>query len=89
MKRRIFLAAPIATLGLPALTRAQSRQLLKFAPGSDVAILDPVWTTGYGTRNHAYMVFDTLYGQSGLKAGFRPRRRSRIPVIAIGWFSRW
>jgi len=36
-----------------------------------LAVLDPVWTTAYPTRNHAYLVFDTLYGQAGPEAGFR------------------
>ena len=37
--------------------------MLKFIPQSDLTVLDPVWTTAYVTRNHAFMVFDTLYGQ--------------------------
>ena len=24
--------------------------------------LDPIWTTAYVTRNHGFMIFDTLYG---------------------------
>ena len=24
-------------------------------------MLDPIWTTAYITRNHGYMVFDTLF----------------------------
>ncbi len=31
-------------------------------PQADLAVLDPVFTTAYVTRNHAFMVFDTLYG---------------------------
>src|SRR5216117_3087539 len=27
---------------------------------SDLKIVDPIWTTAYITRNHGYMVFDTL-----------------------------
>jgi peptide/nickel transport system substrate-binding protein len=30
-----------------------------------VAVLDPIWTTTYPTRDHAYMVFDTLFGMDG------------------------
>jgi hypothetical protein len=33
---------------------------LRFA-GSDLRVLDPTWTTAYITRNHGYMVFDTLF----------------------------
>ena len=36
--------------------------MLRFMPQSDLAILDPIYTAAYVTRNHAMMVFDTLYG---------------------------
>jgi peptide/nickel transport system substrate-binding protein len=72
MQRRAFIAASAAGLALPAITCAASQRVLKFIPQSDLAILDPVWTTAYVTREHGYMVFDTLYGQSGQKNGFRP-----------------
>src|SRR3954463_7185542 len=71
MRRRTFLAASATTLALPAVVRAESQQLLKFIPQSDLAVLDPVWTTAYVTRNHGYMVFDTLYGQTGQQGGYR------------------
>jgi len=64
------MAASMAAVSCPALTRAQSAQTLKFIPSSDLRILDPVWTPAYTTRNHAYMVYDTLYGQAGPEAGF-------------------
>jgi peptide/nickel transport system substrate-binding protein len=28
---------------------------------SDVKIVDPIWTTAYITRNHGYMIYDTLF----------------------------
>ena len=31
-------------------------------PQADLAVLDPIWTTATVTRNHGYLVFDTLYG---------------------------
>ena len=63
MHRREFLAGSAATLAVPAIARAQGKRVLKFIPQSDVTVLDPVWTTAYVTRNHGFMVFDTLYGQ--------------------------
>ena len=60
MKRRTFLAGALAA---PAIARAQGNSVLRFIPQSDVTALDPVWTSVYVTRNHAYLVFDTLYGQ--------------------------
>ena len=35
-------------------------------------MLDPIWTTGSATRNHGYLVFDTLYGQDA-GFGFQPQ----------------
>jgi peptide/nickel transport system substrate-binding protein len=65
MRRRNFLAATAAGLALPSVVRAQSATTLRFIPQIDLAFLDPHWTTAYVTRNHGYMVFDTLYGMDG------------------------
>ena len=66
MKRRTLLsAAAAATLARPALVRAQARTTLRFIPQADLTILDPHFNTAYVTRNHAYMVYDTLYGLNG------------------------
>ena len=65
LPRRRFLAASAAALAAPGIARAQSSRLLKFIPQSDLAVLDPVWTAAYVTRNHGMMVFDTLYGMDG------------------------
>ena len=56
-------AAALAPLAAPAVAQAQAKRVLKFVPQSDLAVLDPCWTTAYVTRNHGFMVFDTLYGQ--------------------------
>jgi peptide/nickel transport system substrate-binding protein len=49
---------------LPRFALAQRRdaRVLKFIAQSDLAIVDPIITTAYVSRNHAYMVWDTLYG---------------------------
>ena len=64
MDRRQFLkaSAAAALLPVPHIARAQDAKLLRFVPYSDVAIIDPIWTTGYSTRTHALLVWDTLYG---------------------------
>jgi len=62
MRRRNFLAGSAASLALPGASRAANIRVLKFIPQSDVTILDPIWTQAYVTRNHGFMVFDTLYG---------------------------
>jgi peptide/nickel transport system substrate-binding protein len=39
-------------------------------PQANLTSLDPIWTTANITRNHGYMVFDTLYG---MDAEFHPQ----------------
>jgi peptide/nickel transport system substrate-binding protein len=62
MRRRHFLAAAAASLAAPALAADRRAQVLTFVPQADLAILDPVWTSNTITRNHGYLVYDTLYG---------------------------
>jgi peptide/nickel transport system substrate-binding protein len=71
MRRRSFLATAAAQLAMPALGGAAESRTLKFIPQADVAVVDPIWTTAYVTRNHAFMVWDTLYGQTGQEDGFK------------------
>ena len=59
--RRSVLAAA-TLLAAPRIARAQASRVLKFIPQSDLTVVDPVWSAAYVTRNHAMMVFDTLYG---------------------------
>jgi len=49
-----------AVLTVPAVL-AQSN-VLRVVPHSNLAILDPIWTTAYMSRNHGYMIYDTLFG---------------------------
>jgi peptide/nickel transport system substrate-binding protein len=64
MRRRdvLRLSAGAAMLAAPLIAKAQRERTLKFVPGGDLSLLDPVFTPARGTHNHAYMVFDTLYG---------------------------
>ena len=62
MRRRDLLITAAAALAAPRIGRAQASRTLRFIPQADLATLDPHWTTAYVTRNHGYMVFDTLYG---------------------------
>src|SRR5499427_5957014 len=56
----IALLALVSTLGSPV-ALAQGQKVLKFIPQADLRILDPITTTAYITRNHGYMVYDTLF----------------------------
>src|SRR5215211_4285675 len=50
-------AAALAT----ATAGAEAQTTLKVVMHSDLKIVDPIWTTAYITRNHGYMVYDTLF----------------------------
>ena len=63
MKRRDFIKTGVGVLALPHLAKAEGERVLRFIPQSDLTVLDPVFSSVYVTRNHGYMVFDTLYGQ--------------------------
>ena len=69
IRRRHFIGGAAALAGMatsPNFMRKaaaqQTPKLLKFVPQADLAVIDPLGTTAYVTRNHAMMIFDTLYG---------------------------
>lgn len=65
MQRRSLLkgvGAAGLSLAAPSIAAAQGARVLKFIPHADLTVLDPIWTTAYVTRNHGYLVYDTLFG---------------------------
>ena len=75
LRRRQAISAALASPGLlSAATRralAQDpRKVIRSVPIGDLRALDPIWTTTYLTRNHAYLVWDTLFA---LDAENRPQ----------------
>jgi len=54
-------ALTLATVFGAPVASAQNQKVLKFIPQADLRILDPITTTAYITRNHGYMVYDTLF----------------------------
>lgn len=67
MRRRDLLKAAslLAAAPLTAPALAQAQKPLRFVPQANLTVLDPIWTTAVITYNHAYMVYDTLYGYDG------------------------
>src|SRR6266700_972271 len=67
----VLLRSAFASMAAVALTlalgsgaspaEAQGQKVLKFIPQADLRILDPITTTAYITRNHGYMIYDTLF----------------------------
>jgi peptide/nickel transport system substrate-binding protein len=62
VRRRDLLTSGPVALAAPRMVRAETARVLKFIPQSDLATLDPMFTTASVTRCHAHLVFDTLYG---------------------------
>ena len=65
--RRQVLGGGLATaatlaLGAPAVHAQKRGQTLRFVAEADLKVLDPIWNTAYITRNHGYLVYDTLFG---------------------------
>src|SRR6201987_2089237 len=62
-------AASLTGFGANGRARPADTKTLRFIPQSDLRVLDPIWMTAYVTRNHGYMVFDTLFA---LDSKFKP-----------------
>jgi peptide/nickel transport system substrate-binding protein len=61
--RNLLCAAALVALALasPAGGAAAQETVIRSIPIGNLKVLDPIWTTAYITRNHAYMVWDTLF----------------------------
>ncbi|MCB4821063.1 ABC transporter substrate-binding protein [Roseicella aerolata] len=64
MHRRTILAGAAAAAALPRFAIAQpaGSRVLRMVPQANLTSIDPIWTTANITRNHGFMVYDTLYG---------------------------
>jgi peptide/nickel transport system substrate-binding protein len=70
MKRRSIFTGITASMALSAAMAAAlyapaafaQGKTLKVVPHANITILDPIWTTAFVTRNHGYMIYDTLFG---------------------------
>ena len=68
MKRRSVLSLTVASvvsawLFAAPLAQAQGNTAaLRVVPHANLTVLDPIFSTAFVTRNHGYMVYDTLFG---------------------------
>ena len=56
--RKSLLAAAMLAASVAS---ASAQKTMKVVMHSDLKIVDPIWTTAYITRNHGYMIYDTLF----------------------------
>ncbi len=61
--KRLAAGAAFSLAAFAAANTAMAQNnVLRVVPHSNLAILDPIWTTAYMSRNHGYMIYDTLFG---------------------------
>ncbi|MGH7389150.1 MAG: ABC transporter substrate-binding protein [Candidatus Rokuibacteriota bacterium] len=80
LARRRFLAGAAATTamaGAPAVHAKKAGSTLRFVPHADLRSLDPIAMAAYVTRNHGYMIYDTLFGTDE-KLQIRPQMVGRF-----------
>jgi len=64
-RRHVLAAAAVfaSVVAGPALP-AQAESVLRVIPHADLKNLDPIWTTAYISRNHGYLIYDTLFAMN-------------------------
>jgi peptide/nickel transport system substrate-binding protein len=77
--RAVVTAPLLLMLALGTAAGAEPGKTIRFIPQADLRLLDPVWTTALITRNHAYMVYDTLFALD--------ERFGRRPQMLQSWTS--
>ena len=62
VRRSLLAASALSVAAMVSLPAVAQETVLRVVPHSNLAILDPIWTTAYMSRNHGYMIYDTLFG---------------------------
>ena len=76
-------ATAAVTLRAPAVRAQNDQQTIRFVAEADLRVLDPIWTSAYITRNHGYLVYDTLFGTDE-KHQIKPQMVDQTVVSADG-----
>ncbi|WP_395710577.1 ABC transporter substrate-binding protein [Reyranella sp.] len=79
INRRTFAAGSAALALAPRVAGAQNKKLLRFVQNGNLTILDPIWTTAYVTRDHGYMIYDTLFATDE-KGAIQPQMVDKYEV---------
>jgi len=70
MSKLLTAAAVALPLVAGGVKPAIAESVLRVIPHADLKNLDPIWTTAYISRNHAYLVYDTLFA---MDEDFKPQ----------------
>ena len=72
-KIRLIVKSSVIAISFGLLLVAQNvsaETVLRVIPHADLKNLDPIWTTAYISRNHGYMIYDTLFA---MDEDFKPQ----------------
>ena len=72
-KIRLIVKSSVIAISFGLLLVAQNvsaETVLRVIPHADLKNLDPIWTTAYISRNHGYMIYDTLFS---MDEDFKPQ----------------
>ncbi|HEY8243681.1 MAG TPA: ABC transporter substrate-binding protein, partial [Casimicrobiaceae bacterium] len=83
LARHLLAAALLAALPIVAPAPALAQSTLRVVMHSDLKIVDPIWTTAYITRNHGYMIYDTLLATDA-NGRIQPQMLDRYTVSPDG-----
>ena len=70
-----------APLAAAVRRHAAQGKVLRFVQNGNLTILDPIWTTAYVTRDHGYMIYDTLFASDENNA-VKPQMVDKYEVSA-------
>jgi peptide/nickel transport system substrate-binding protein len=75
-------AAATASFHAPSVRAQKEAQTLNFIAEANLKVFDPIWSTAYITRNHGYLVYDTLFGIDG-DSRVRPQMVDRVAPLQL------
>ena len=80
---RLLIGCVVLSLFVVPTAPARAETTLRVVMHSDLKIIDPIWTTAYISRNHGYMIYDTLFAMDA-KGEIRPQMVDRYEVSKDG-----
>jgi hypothetical protein len=61
---------------------ARAETVLRVVMNSDLKIVDPIWSGAYVTRDHGYMIYDTLFATDA-NGEIRPQMVDRTEISSM------
>jgi peptide/nickel transport system substrate-binding protein len=72
LAKPVFTAMLLAAGPASAYAAQPNAKVIRMIPGGDLKILDPIQNASYITRNHGYMIYDTLFAMDS-KGHYKPQ----------------